>query len=445
MNVKNVDNSRRRAPRLAIAAATVLAGLGWCAAPALAQEQPNVMIITSDDQRDDQMKVMEETTRIFDAGGTKFTNGYVTTPLCCPSRSSILTGMYVHNHGVYGNRGQDLFPHRTSVQRELSMAGYTNGVFGKFLNGWPKRLKPPNFDVAKLGYGNNPRLAERRTGVNVREFLERQERDDDTPWFAIYSGRAPHTPLVPFGKNKRANVPRFKPRPSYLERNLTDKPDTVRKKAFDQKELVKRVNPRKRWRQQLRTLLGLDAQIGKTVRKMQQLGESRNTLVFYLSDNGYLLGEHRLVKKGAPYRESVEVPLYMRWPDQVSGGPNDDRLAANIDLAPTIYDAAGISPSYETDGHSLLGDYRRDYAFAEHRFGPWYWAQVFDEDSRYIETYEKGSLGNVTDREFYDLRADPFEMENLFATEEGTGSDPRVIQADARLQAARDCAGSNCP
>ena len=69
MNVKNVDNSRRRAPRLAIAAATVLAGLGWCAAPAIAQEQPNVMIITSDDQRDDQMKVMTRTRRAFDDAG----------------------------------------------------------------------------------------------------------------------------------------------------------------------------------------------------------------------------------------------------------------------------------------------------------------------------------------------------------------------------------------
>ena len=213
MNVKHVDNSRRRAPRLAIVAATVLAGLGWCAAPALAQE-PNVMIITSDDQRDDQMKVMTQTRRIFDSGGTKFKNGYVTTPLCCPSRSSILTGMYVHNHGVFGNRGQDLFPHRTSVQRELSMAGYTNGVFGKFLNGWPKRLTPPHFDVAKLGYGNNPRLAERRTGVNVREFLEKQERDDDTPWFAIYWAALP-TPPRSVRQEQASQSPRSQATPSY--------------------------------------------------------------------------------------------------------------------------------------------------------------------------------------------------------------------------------------
>ena len=445
MNVEHIDNARRRVSRPITIAAMALAALAVFAGPATAAERPNVMIIMSDDQRDDQMKVMERTRQIFDAGGTKFKNGYVTTPLCCPSRSSILTGQYVHNHGVFGNRGQDFFPHQTSIQRELSRAGYTNGVFGKFLNGWPKRLKPPHFDIAKLGYGDNPRLADRRTGVNVRKFLERQERDDDAPWFTVYSGRAPHTPLVPLGKNRRAKVPKFKPRPSYLERNLTDKSATVRRKAFEQRELVRKVNPRKRWRQQERTLLGLDEQIDKTVSKMKQLGESRDTLLFYLSDNGYLLGEHRLVKKGAPYRESVEVPFYMRWPGEVDAGPNDDRLAANIDLAPTIYDAAGITPSYTTDGHSLLGGYRRDFALAEHRFGPWNWAQVFNEDSRYIETYERGTRGNVTDREFYDLVEDPFELGNLFATETGTGSDPRVIEADARLQAARNCSGASCP
>jgi len=412
-------------------------------AAAAAAERPNVMIVISDDQRDDQMKVMRQTRSIFGDGGTELANGYVTTPLCCPSRSTILTGLYVHNHGVYGNHGEDPFPHETSMQRELSRMGYRTGVFGKFINGWPKRVNPPYFNVSRLGYGPKPRLADRVTGAHVRQFLRRGEREDAAPWFAVYAARAPHSPLLPLHKLERAPVPKFEPRPSYLERNLSDKPPLIRELAEFQRHIIKRREPRKHWRGEQRLLLGLDEQLAKTFGTLSRLGEERDTLVFYISDNGYHLGEHRLVRKGSPYRESVEVPFYMRWPGHVPPGVVDDRLAANVDIAPTIYDAAGITPSYPLDGHSLLGGERRRWAFAEHHDFPWHWAQVFDGSSRYIETYTDS--GAVSFREFYDLERDPFELQNLFARSESAAADPRVIAATQALREARFCAASDCP
>ena len=401
------------------------------------------MIVISDDQRDDQMQVMAKTRRIFGDGGTELSNGYVTTPLCCPSRTTILTGLYEHNHGVLDNEGEDPFPHRTSLERELSRVGYRTGVFGKFINGWPQRRKPPHFDVSRLGYGSEPRRADRLTGSHVRSFLRSSENRDREPWLAVYAARAPHAPLVPLRKYERARVPKFEARPSYLERDISDKSATVKDKALEQVRLFDRHRAGKHWRGEERLLLGLDDQIGRTFRTLDRLDETPDTLVFYLSDNGYLLGEHRLLRKGAPYRESLEVPFFMRWPGRVEAGAVDDRMAANIDIAPTIYDAAGAAPSYPVDGHSLLGSHRREWALAEHQADPWYWAQVFDADSRYIETY--GPRGNVTFREFYDLDRDPFERTSLFGARQRLPANPRVTASQAELRDARTCSGESCP
>lgn len=431
---------RAAARRITVLSACLGASLSVLTAPAAAAETPNVMVVIADDQRDDQMGSMDFTRSFFGGGGTEFTSGYVTTGLCCPSRSTIMSGLYAHNHRVVRNDVARRFPHETSIQRELSRAGYVNGIFGKFLNNWPADRDPPHFDVSKLGYGDSQRLADRRTGVNVRGFLEAREADDDRPWLAIYSARAPHTPLEPLRRFEDAAVSPFAPRDSFLEKDLTDKPAVITSKSRSRRRLL---NQPSHFRRGERMLLGLDEQIGKTMGTLDELGETSNTLLFYISDNGYFLGEHRQIRKGPPYREGIEVPLYMRWDGQVTAGAIDTRLAANVDLAPTIYEAAGIEPGYEVDGHSLLGEIRRPYALAEYDDHPWHWAQVFDETGRYIETYDRD--GKRIFREFYDLGSDPAELENLFTARRGFAADPRAVEAAKRLASVRRCAGAACP
>jgi arylsulfatase A-like enzyme len=107
---------------------------------------PNILIIVTDDQRAGTLGVMPQTRRWFQQQGTTYTNAFATTPLCCPSRSSILTGRYAHNHGVLKNFMGGRLDHATTIERRLDQAGYTTGIAGKFLNSWKPEDDPPNFD-----------------------------------------------------------------------------------------------------------------------------------------------------------------------------------------------------------------------------------------------------------------------------------------------------------
>ncbi|HEY7874138.1 MAG TPA: sulfatase-like hydrolase/transferase, partial [Actinomycetota bacterium] len=212
---------------------------------AAAQETvaPNVLIIVTDDQREG-IEVMPATHRLFVDEGRSFPNAFATTPQCCPSRASIMTGRYVHNHPVKNNAlGREINP-ETTLAYYLKSAGYRTALFGKFLNRWGGR-PPPYFDrwMTLLGgsryndatYNVNGDYKEIRgystdvLGNRVIDFLWKSEAAADAePWMVAFTPHAPHAPYLPERRYEHAEVGEWHGNPAVYEYRTTqgkaDKP-----------------------------------------------------------------------------------------------------------------------------------------------------------------------------------------------------------------------------
>ncbi|MFI5838915.1 sulfatase-like hydrolase/transferase [Catenuloplanes sp. NPDC051500] len=426
------------------------------AAPAEAAptpRRPNVLLVVLDDAGIGQTDVMTRTRAWLGAGGRDYTHAVTTTPSCCPSRSSIFSGRYVHNTGVTQQSKIDVFDHDRTLQHELKRAGYATAAAGKLFNGWELAEKPPYVDHWALQHGGYvkahfnvdgtdvyPPYSTTFTGAKVVDYIDRFEREDDgRPWF-IYAGFvAPHSPYT--AEAKYAKTPlTWHSNPATRERDRSDKPAYVRKFRVNGREGAQTSIA------QMRTLLSVDDQMELIRRRLTANGEIDNTLVVFVSDNGKSLGEHGLPTKFVPYQGSIRVPLMLWWPGRVPAG-RDDRLAPLIDLAPTVLELAGLTPGYQVDGRSLLTGARRDRVLLEY----WHdavnggyptWASTYAPgDYQYIEN----QVGDSVYREFYDLRRDPWQLNNLFAVR-GPAGVPRPGVLAAALARARTCAGAHdCP
>jgi arylsulfatase A-like enzyme len=432
--------------------------------PAVANEgaeRPNVLIILTDDQRADMMEVLRRTRAWFETGGTTFPNAFATTPLCCPSRASIMTGQYAHNTNVETNLDAERLDQRSTMQRYLQDAGYRTAIVGKYLNSWP--FDPPFFhDFAVFraregGYKNaffNINGAHRRVkrystdyiGARSVQLLRSFEADDRKPWFLYVAPFAPHAPYEPAKKFRRTRVPKFRRNPAMRESDRTDKPQWVQEKG------PKRTKGRKVWTLQERMLLSVDRLVNRILTTLDELNERGPTMVFFLSDNGFTLGEHGLQQKHSPYTQSVQIPFAMRWPGHVASGEADPRLVATIDIAPTIYDAAGITPDeeYPVDGRSLLGPDERDrilleYHHREDRAVPT-WSSTRTQTYQYTEYYSE-DLQEVIFREYYDLSSDPWQLTNLLSDADTTNDpDPGDLTLySIRVRRDRRCEGTEGP
>jgi arylsulfatase A-like enzyme len=420
------------------------------------RRSPNVLLIVSDDQRAaGTMRVMERTRRWFARGGTRFTNAFATTPLCCPSRATILTGRYAHNHGVLTNDDAYELERDTVLSRYLSEAGYDTALVGKFLNGWQyDEDPPPHFDrwVAFHGgyrhrifafQGRERRVRRYTTDVIQAQslrMLQRFERNDRRPWMLYVAPAPPHSPYQPEPTYQSAPVPRWKRSPAARERDRSDKPPFVRREHAQPSKM------RALRAAQLRTLMSLDDLVDAVMRRMRALGEERRTLAIYMSDNGYSWGEHGFALKRLPYTQSVRVPLYVRWPGHVERGEVDHRLVGAVDIAPTILDAAGLSPRLEhpLDGTSLLRGEHRKRLLIEH----WTqagqsvpdWLSLRSAATQYIEYYDSGALRTFS--ELYDLRRDPWQLRNLLHEDPSSQTEEELA---AELGRAARCVGRACP
>jgi arylsulfatase A-like enzyme len=191
-----------------------------------------------------------------------------------------------------------------------------------------------------------------------------------------------------------------------------------------------------------RSLLSVDDMIDKIMKWLESHGDADNTIIFYTSDNGFMFGEHGLSGKRHPYDASVRVPLLMRWKaGGVPAGATDERIAANVDIAPTIFDAANIDPGSSVDGRSLLGDFERDemlIEFNDPKSSTPPYAMLWHPRWSFIRYPESGDL------EYYG-RNDPHQRDNLYG--DGLeGNDPaneRVLIR--RLLGYEACGGTNCP
>jgi arylsulfatase A-like enzyme len=282
-------------------------------------------------------------------------------------------------------------------------------------------------------------------GDQALAYLAEFERDDARPWFAYLAPFAPHDPRVPEPKYATASFPALDRVGASGEPPVVGKPAYLRDRSPKAEREVAAVRTG-----QLRTLLSVDDLVDRVLRRLQETGELDQTLIFFLSDNGYAWGEHRHVGKFVPYTESIKVPFLVSWPGRLPAGTVDDRLVATIDVKPTVLAAAGIRPDPDdtVDGRSLLDGGRRERLLAEYwrdqanAPGIRDWAALRTTAWQYIENYDQpGSSG--TYREFYDLQRDP-GMERNLLTDADPGNDPPATLA-ADLAAARACRGASCP
>jgi len=283
----------------AIAACVAAASVG--AGPARAAP-PNVLLIVTDDQRQGSMQVMPNTRHYFFDKGRSFPRGFVTTPNCCPSRASIFTGLFAHNHGVRTNGSANL-PQNVTMQRYLHDAGYKTAILGKYLNSWPLADEPPYFDHWALIKPDSyqdalfnidgtvapvPGYSTDVIGSQTIDFLRAFDQEDAKPWFIYVAPVAPHRPAIPAERCAAAAVPAWRPSPAVLEADRSDKPPWIRHQAVSlAKVRTERAN-------MLRTLMSVDDIVAEIFRELRVLDETRNTLAIFISDNGYEWGEHRL-------------------------------------------------------------------------------------------------------------------------------------------------------
>lgn len=460
--------SRERPVRAFLLIVLAAAWLGPLAREQRAAAQvkpPNVLIVLTDDQRLQTYSAMPRTRHWFIQKGVRLTKAFATTPWCCPSRATIYTGRYAHNHGVVSNSSPEALSQDSTVQRYLREAGYRTGIFGKYLNSWDLSVDPPHFDewavyapVSTRGYSGakwnvsgKVRKVEQYSTTYIRKrglaFLEGAEADDDRPWFLELSTWAPHLPAVPQAKYEDAKVKRWKVPPSVKELDRSDKPPYIRDADLPIAE-AKRIR-----RDQLRTLMSVDDLVEAVMRRLGALKERGNTLVFVLSDNGFLWSDHGWKGKTVPYSYSIRIPMLVRWPGVLEAGTKDGRLLGNVDVAPTILAAAGITPDpqYPVDGRSILDPFTRDRMLTEHWAAPGgfpptpTWASLRTSEWQYVEYYDEA--GVVTFREYYDLIEDPHQLVNLLGDGDAS-NDPApeaVADISAQLNEDRLCLGTLPP
>jgi arylsulfatase A-like enzyme len=441
-------------------------------APAAPRGAPNILVIVTDDQAIGTLneQVMPKTHHYLQEQGRTYTHFFVTDPLCCPSRASIMTGRYNHNNGVTGNTQHrfhlDL---RSTLQHYLSAAGYQTWISGKFLNAWPLDRSPPDWNQFTITGGGlhkklwfrtggdgeqahkfrYPLYAERLVEYQARRYLRLTERHDARPWFGYLAFTVPHGPYTPMGRYRYLPLHVRRPTPAERERSIADKWPGYRGHT-------RRANPpfdSTGWLAQLRMLRQADDIIGRLMKQLREQHELENTIVVFLSDNGVVFGAHRLTGKSLPYTESIQVPAAIRWPHHIPPGSVDGRLSANIDLAPTLLDAARVQPSarFPQDGRDLFDpSWKRSYILTEHwaergprRRSSWVptWASLRSLGWQYIEYYDGR---RTVFREYYDLRKDPNELKNVLAKRQSHAG-AAIRRLHIRLQHARGCRGAACP
>ena len=422
---------------------------------AKASDRPNVLVIVTDDQRAsaDTFRMLPAVVRRIRDRGIWFKNAVATHPLCCPSRVSVFTGRYAHNHGTVRNSGVAWTPteQKGTIQYTLGEAGYRTAIVGKFVNFW--REDPPYFDrwaiMRRPGYeratfniqGRLVTVGDYSTtfiGDKSVSYLERFERRDDVPWLMFVEPWAPHKPSIPEDRYASAPVPRFRSNPARREADRDDKPAYVRSRAADEKKTVKlRAN-------MLRTLLSVNDMVRKIMRTLRTL-EERNTIVMFLSDNGFQWYEHKLGAKRYPYEHSVRIPMLLKWPGQVTAGEVRRNIVGNIDVAPTVYDLTGVQPSYTVDGRSMLRSDRDhllvEYWHESHDGSPPTYKALWHPKWTYVE-YE--GVGRKERREYYGPD-DPWQLDNVFGNADTGDEPPHAERLSRTLQNDGQCAGEDCP
>ena len=414
------------------------------------RRRPNFIVILTDDQRDDTVQYLPAVSRLADQG-LRFTNSFVTTPVCGPSRASLLTGRLASTQGIFVNEGaSDVFDPSDTIAVRLQEQGYTTALYGKYLNGYRNQFPavPPGWDgwlvfrddisdlfspgslyqdaiVSWNGWPGRVRgySTDRLADLAV-QFIENHV---DQEFFLLLSFWGSHVPLIPAERHRGTMagvVP--DPPPSLAEEDLSDKPVqplVVTTGQADAEEF--RAFWDEVWPKYLEVLLSVDEAVARIVEKLDELDLANDTVVIFTSDNGFMFGEHWWLGKGVPYEESIRVPMVVRYPALIVP-QRSEALVLNIDVAPTLAELAGTE--IPSDGRSLVPLFEHDPAPRPLRRGrtppspkpPWRRSAPLEWFSRNLNPsyvgfrYQNSKVvvwddGNV---EFYRLERDPYELEN---------------------------------
>ena len=485
---------RRPLLRMPLAAAAALsvalaAGSAAPAAPSAKPPRPNVIVIETDDQDQESIRVMPRTRELIGGQGVTFANSFVNHSLCCPSRATFLTGQYSHNHGVRSNNppngGFDRLNSSNTLPVWLQRTGYYTGQIGKYLNGYASHRDDPGGPLTPAGWSEFHGITgsgfygfELNEGGVLNSYGSEAENPDNPgdpgsystdvytakaidfinrragatqPFFLWLTYNAPHGgPPDPLGnrcfdtaKPSARHLTAFDSEPlpqppSFNEADVSDKPPSFRSRpSFSGEELT---TITRNYRCRLASLLAVDEGVEQIYAALAAGGALSNTLLVFTSDNGFMHGEHRIESgKIVPYEESIRVPLMIRGPGFRGGGVVRD-LAINADLVSTIVRATGAQPALTLDGVGLQRTARSPGRERGRELSIESNAYTGVRTSRYTYlVYTRGENNGF--EELYDMRADPFQLQNLAASPPYAAI--RAALAE-RLASLRGCVGESC-
>jgi len=437
---------------------------------AAAAERPNIVFVMTDDMPERMKSTMPALRNRVVAQGARFSNAYVTQSLCCPSRATVLTGQYPHNHGITGNSppnggeaefrssGQD----QDTVATGVRAAGYRTALIGKYMNGYAGEYVPPGWSYwyAKTGESRMSTANENGQIVNfsgsfpatiaskARAFLDRStDQAGDPPFMLFYWTSQPHLPAnVPSGYGDLFQDAKLPRPPSFNEPNVSDKPAYIRNQSSLSQDQIDGLEADHKT--QRRTLAHVDDTLANMLDLLRDRGELANTYVVFAADNGTHMGEHPyLVPRGSkstPYEEAASTPLIIRGPG-VPRGATRTQLVANNDLAPTFAAWTGGAPPGDVDGRSITPllsatppSTWRTALLNERRLvkpddspSPNYDAVFTATGKRYVEYA-------TDEKELYNLRTDPYQLTNSY----DSSAPPSGLAS--RLQTLKSCVGDTC-
>lgn len=442
-------------------------------AAAPAPGRPNIVLILLDDMDTETLRVMKTVKARLVDQGTSFRQHFVSVPLCCPSRASILTGQYAHNHGVLSNVGRfggverfhELKRQASTVAVWLKDAGYRTALVGKYLNHYSAR--PGKADIPP-GWESWHAILEDRAATNSNYWMNDDGRlskpsdyqtdrlakisedfiaaADPRPFFLYIAPGAPHMPADPAPRHLALFAGEQAPRtPSFDEQDVSDKPRWLRAAPRLNYDDGKRLD--RFYRRRLQTLVAADEMVARVLAALEKRGRLADTYVFFTSDNGFLQGQHRFPGgKNAPYEEAIRTPLVVRGPG-VPAGRTLEQLVSNIDYAPTFAALAGLSVPAAVDGQTLvplLGpnppapvEWRRELLVEHWETGDPFTIPPFFLLRLQNEVYVEYDTG---ENEFYDLAKDPDQLENQHS-QLAAAERQRLT---ARLAVLKECAGARC-
>lgn len=418
------------------------------------QKQYNIIYILLDDQRYDAMGFLKGQafleTPNMDAiarNGVYLPNAYVTTALCSPSRASILTGQYAHRHRVVDNDSA-LPPNLTFFPQYLQKAGYETAFIGKWHMGGPIEYPQPGFNhwVSFKGQGH---YLPHKDGLNVngKNVLQKgyitdelntyaldwlKDRNNKKPFMMYLSHKAVHAEFIPAErhKGKYKNETFVEPKTQNPE-NVSGAPMWVRNQRnswhgvdFPYQGEQGDLDIGEFYKRYAETLLAVDEGIGQVIELLKQKGLYENTLIAVMGDNGFAFGEHGLIDKRTAYEESMRVPLVIQLPALLKPQTKVEQVVANIDIAPTFLELAGVKPPPDMDGKSYLPLLRgANIPWRDNLMYEYYWEYAFPhtptihalrgDQYKYINYY---GLWDIN--ELFDLKADPLESRNLIYSPE---------------------------